>query len=218
MKKVEIIYSDDNMIFVCKPVGTVSEYTQDDTPSVPKMLSEQTKAEIYPVHRLDKNVGGVMIFAKNKRSAAYLSDLIQKGKMHKSYVATVHGEPKDKDNLKDLLYKDRKTNKTYVVKRERKGVKAAELNYNVIARTELDGQPVSVVRVDLVTGRSHQIRVQFASRGYPLVGDRRYGAKDSCKQIELWSYSIAIDSDDSRYNKTVALSPPDSTLMSDFVE
>ena len=175
---MEILFSDANLVVCIKPVGLDSEH------DMPQALKDNIGGEIYPVHRLDKNVGGVMVFARNNQTAAYLSDLITQGQMVKEYVALVHGMPPESGDWEDLLFKDSRKNKVCVVSRQRAGVKYARLEF-----VQLKG---SLVRIRLHTGRSHQIRVQFASRGFPLVGDRKYGAKDSEKAPMLFSCSITF--------------------------
>ena len=148
-----------------------------------------TGSDIFPVHRLDKGVGGVMVFVKNAKAAAELSKQVSDRTMGNTYLALLHGEiAEDEGRLEDLLFFDRGKNKSFVVKRERRGVKKALLDYECLSKAE--GR--SLVRVKLITGRTHQIRVQFSSRGYPLFGDRRYGAKDEEKNIALLSKEISF--------------------------
>ena len=149
---MEILYSDKNIAVCVKPVGLDSEK------QVPQALSEQLGGELFPIHRLDQNVGGVMVFARNKQSAASLSKAVQEGTMVKEYVAMVHGTPPECGDWEDLLWKDCKKNKVFVVKRQRGGVKKARLEF-----TRLTSGEESLVRIRLHTGRSHQIRVQFKS-------------------------------------------------------
>lgn len=178
---MKILYSDKKIAACIKPVGLDSEK------EVPAALAEALGGEFYPVHRLDKNVGGVMVFARTKDSAAALSRAIQEGKLVKEYVALVHGTPPEKGDWEDLLFKDSSKNKVFVVKKERKGVKKARLEF-----TRLTEGTESLVRIRLHTGRSHQIRVQFASRGYPLVGDHKYGARDESPAPMLFSCRITL--------------------------
>lgn len=178
---MEILYSDHDIAVCIKPVGLDSEK------DVPAALQETLGSELFPVHRLDKNVGGVMVYARTKAAAASLSKAIQDGKMVKEYMALVHGTPPQQGDWEDLLFKDSGKNKVFVVKRERKGVKKARLEF-----TRLTAGETSLVRIHLHTGRSHQIRVQFASRGFPLVGDHKYGAKDGVTAPMLYSCQLTF--------------------------
>ena len=175
---MEILYSDRDLAVCIKPVGLDSEL------EVPKALKEQLGGEVFPLHRLDKNVGGVMVYARTKAAAASLSKAIQNGEMVKEYVAMVHGTPEDSGILTDLLFKDSRKNKVFVVKKPRAGVKEAKLQYR-----HLGG---GLVHVKLFTGRSHQIRVQFASRGFPLVGDHKYGSRADATAPMLFSCRISF--------------------------
>ena len=178
---MELLYSDREIVVCVKPVGLDSEK------EVPDAIREQLGGEIFPIHRLDKNVGGCMVYARTRQAAASLSRAVQEGTMVKEYVAMVHGTPEEAGDWEDLLWKDSAKNKVFVVKRQRKGVKPARLEY----RRLTDGDP-SLVRIRLHTGRSHQIRVQFASRGYPLLGDHKYGAKDDCPAPMLFSCALTF--------------------------
>ena len=163
---MEILYSDNEIAACVKPVGLDAEH------DVPELLKGQLGGEIFPLHRLDKNVGGVMVYARTKAAAARLSREIQENRMVKEYVALVHGTPPESGDWEDLLFKDSRKNKVFVVDRQRTGVKKARLEYKRLTEGEQ-----SLVLIRLHTGRSHQIRVQFSSRGYPLVGDHKYGSK-----------------------------------------
>ncbi len=178
---MEILFSDRDIVLCVKPVGLDSEI------QVPAALKEALGGEIFPVHRLDKNVGGVMVFARTKAAAAGLSRAIQEGNLVKEYVALVHGTPPETGDWEDLLWKDSGKNKVFVVKRMRGGVKKARLEF-----TRLTAGEESLVRIRLHTGRSHQIRVQFASRGFPLVGDHKYGARDSSPAPMLFSWKLTF--------------------------
>ena len=178
---MEIVYADEQIALCVKPVGQDSEH------DVPAALIQQLGGTFFPVHRLDQNVGGLMVYARTKAAAAALSKAIQEGAMVKEYVAMVHGTPPEKGDWTDLLFKDSSKNKVFVVKKERKGVKKARLEF--VRLTEADP---SLVRIRLHTGRSHQIRVQFASRGFPLVGDRKYGGKDDSPAPMLFSCRLSF--------------------------
>ena len=178
---MELLYSDREIAVCVKPVGLDSES------EVPAALKDILGGEVFTLHRLDKNVGGVMVYARTKQAAAALSRAIQEGAMAKEYVATVHGTPPERGDWEDLLWKDSKKNKVFVVKRMRGGVKKARLEF-----TRLTEGSQSLVRIRLHTGRSHQIRVQFASRGYPLVGDHKYGSRDEAAAPLLFSCCISF--------------------------
>ena len=178
---MEILFYDHDLAVCVKPVGLDSEA------QVPAELKRALGGEIFPVHRLDKNVGGVMVYARTKQAAATLSRAVQDGAMVKEYVAMVHGLPQESGDWEDLLWKDSSKNKVYVVKRKRGGVKEARLTF----RRLTDNDP-ALVAVRLYTGRSHQIRVQFASRGFPLAGDRKYGGKDDFPSPMLYSCRLTF--------------------------
>ncbi len=178
---MEILYSDRELAVCIKPVGLDSEG------EVPAALKGALGGVFFPVHRLDKNVGGIMVYARTKAAAAALSRVIQEGAMVKEYVAMVHGTPPESGDWEDLLWKDNKKNKVYVVKRLRGGVKQARLEFR-----RLTEGTQSLVRIRLHTGRSHQIRVQFASRGFPLAGDHKYGSRDDSPTPMLFSCCITF--------------------------
>lgn len=178
---MNIIYSDKDIAAIVKPVGMDSEH------DVPQAIMAALGGECFTVHRLDKNVGGVMVYARNKQAAAALSRAIQEGTMVKEYVAMVHGAPEEEGDWEDLLFKDSSRNKVFVVSRMRAGVKKARLEYRRLTQGE-----TSLVRIRLHTGRSHQIRVQFASRKHPLVGDHKYGSKDGASAPMLFSCCITF--------------------------
>ena len=178
---MKILYSDHGIVACIKPVGLDSEA------NVPAALKEMIGGEIYPIHRLDKNVGGVMVFARTKTAAAVLSKAVQEGQVIKEYVAMVHGTPPEVGDWEDFLFKDSRKNKVFPVKKERKGVKYARLEFQRLKSGEQ-----SLVHIRLHTGRSHQIRVQFSSRGFPLVGDHKYGSRDTATAPMLYSCRITL--------------------------
>ena len=178
---MDILYSDRDLAVCIKPVGLDSEA------EVPAELKKALGGEIFPIHRLDKNVGGIMVFARTKQAAAALSKAVQEGQMVKEYVAMVHGTPPEYGDWEDFLFKDSRKNKVFAVKKERKGVKYARLEFHRLT----DGDP-SLVHIRLHTGRSHQIRVQFSSRGFPLVGDHKYGSRDERLEPMLFSCRISF--------------------------
>ena len=176
-----LLFSDRDIAVCIKPVGMDSEK------DVPTALTEQLGGSIFPIHRLDQNVGGVMVYARTKQAAAALSKAVQEGTMVKEYVAMVHGTPPEKGDWEDFLFKDSRKNKVFAVKKERKGVKYARLEFKRLTAGE-----TSLVRIRLHTGRSHQIRVQFSSRGFPLVGDHKYGSRDERTAPMLYSCKVTF--------------------------
>ena len=178
---MQLLYSDADIAVCVKPVGLDSEH------GVPEALAGVLGSELFPIHRLDLNVGGVMVYARTKKAAAQLSKAVQDGSFVKEYVALVHGAPPESGDWEDFLFKDSRKNKVFTVKRERKGVKKARLEF-----TRLTEGQTSLVRIRLHTGRSHQIRVQFSSRGFPLVGDHKYGARDDAAAPMLFSCCLTF--------------------------
>ena len=178
---IEILYQDKDLAVIVKPVGLESQA------AVPAELEKLLGGTFYPVHRLDLGAGGVMVYARTKQAAAALSKAIQEGTMVKEYVAMVHGAPQESGDWEDLLFKDSSKNKVFVVKRMRGGVKKARLEFKRLTAGE-----TSLVHIRLHTGRSHQIRVQFSSRGFPLVGDHKYGSRDEAAAPMLFSCRITF--------------------------
>ena len=184
---IEILEQTPGLVVCIKPVGVRAQGEAEA--DLPALLKRQLGCEIYPVHRLDQAVGGVMVFAKTAPAAAKLSQAMAEGTLQKEYLAVLERSPERAEGeLSDLLFHDRTKNKTYVVSRQRKGVKEAKLAYRV-----LDVQNgLCLVRIRLYTGRTHQIRVQFASRGMPLVGDGKYGSRKNAASPALWSYALTL--------------------------
>lgn len=185
-QEVTVLHAEDAFAVCVKPVGVASEGEN----GMPGLLSRQLGGDFFPVHRLDQAVGGVMLLARSAEAAARFSTLIQAGKLRKEYLAVLGGVPQEREGeLCDLLFHDRAKNKTYVVGRKRAGVKQARLGYTVLDVKENR----SLVLVRLYTGRTHQIRAQFASRGLPLVGDGKYGSRDKAGAPALWSYRLTVN-------------------------
>lgn len=184
---IEIIFEDESLIVCIKPFGLASQSDIKGSANMVSLLGELTGSPVFPVHRLDRETGGIMVFARTSASAAALGRQITENRFKKEYIALVHGRPNEEEGIfEDLLFKDSSRNKSYVVRRERKGVRRAVLEY----KTLNSRNGMTAVKVLLKTGRTHQIRVQFSFRGMPLAGDKKYGGKDDFKQLGLWSYSL----------------------------
>lgn len=205
---IQILKLERSYALCVKPVGVLSE-----EPGMPALLREQLGGEWYCVHRLDKAVGGVMVYARTRKAAAALSAAVAEREMKKEYLAVCQGAPEPPaGTMEDLLFKDSGKNKAFVVKRERKGVKPARLSYETLAA----GKDSALVHVTLDTGRFHQIRVQFASRKHPLLGDRRYGGP-TAQQLGLWSWRLTIPDPDTGKPVT-ACALPEGEPWSAFAE
>ena len=186
---IEVIFEDEDILVIKKPVGVLSEDSQKGEKGILSYLENDNRKNLHLLHRLDREVGGVMVIAKNKKSASFLSTEIANGGFKKEYLAVTDGIPEeDKAVYVDLLFKDSKKNRSYVVKRERKGVKKASLEFQTLEKT--DGK--ALVKILLHTGRTHQIRVQFSSRKTPLTGDGHYGSTDRNCKIALHSHRISF--------------------------
>ena len=190
---MKILFSDPQLAAAVKPYGALSE-SDSKKPNMPAILKEALGCEeIYPVHRLDRTTQGLIIYAKTPEAAKRLSAMAQNGEIEKIYLAVVEGLPDEESGaLTDLLYYDRQKNKSYAVKRMRKGVKEARLSYEIVGTSEYDGKKISLLRIRLQTGRTHQIRVQFASRKMPVAGDRRYGSTIALENIMLCSSQLSF--------------------------
>ena len=202
---MDILYKDNEILICVKPCGVLSTDEPGGMPELLRHALEDASATVLAVHRLDRVVGGLMVYARTQSAAAALSRQINDRSFLKEYMAVVHGEPeKDEGRMEDLLFRDSSENKTYVVKRMRKGVREAALDYRVLGKT--DG--LSLVRIRLLTGRTHQIRAQFSSRAMPLVGDRKYGAAGDSGEIALWSCHLHFAHPRTGKPMDFALDPP----------
>lgn len=185
-----ILYEDSHLLLIEKPTEVSSQDSEGDC--IPRRLQDRGYA-VKVVHRLDRPTGGVMAYARTGKASAKLSALVsQHDLFQKEYLAVVQGCPTEKAGIwTDLLYHDVRRNKSYTVNRPRKGVREAKLEYAVLETVTIDSETFSLVRVRLHTGRTHQIRVQFASRQMPLYGDTRYGGVKGV-QLGLWSQRLTF--------------------------
>ncbi len=188
---MEILYENNALLVCVKPPGAVSEQTPDHT-GFANLVEEYTGTYVGVVHRLDRGVGGVMVYAKTPAAAASLSESIRTQKFRKEYLAIVHGTPSpDAGELRDWLFHDRLQNKSFAVDRARKGAKEAVLRYKTLSVREEGAGAKTLLHISLQTGRTHQIRVQFASRRHPLLGDRKYGSPLRCP-IALYAAHLSF--------------------------
>ena len=212
---IPVLYRDDALVVCEKPVGVSSE-----SPGLPDLVREQENFAVFPAHRLDRTTGGTCVLARSPRSCAALQQLFQQDCVCKEYLAAVCGVPeKESGSFTDLLFHDPRINKTFVADRPRKGVREAFCEWSVLETAEFSGERISLVRVRLHTGRTHQIRVQFASRRMPLVGDRRYGSRIRAAAPALWAERIRFPHPfDSGRTVDVSSAPPDLFPWSCFTE
>ncbi len=185
---MELVYADEAIVVCIKPSGVVSTDEPGGVPDLVRQALGDAKASVRTVHRLDQVVSGLMVLARTEAAASELSRQIREDVFDKEYMAVVHGLPEREGTLRDLLYRDKARRMTMVAAEMAKGVQEAVLDYRVVASAEA----MSRVRIKLHTGRTHQIRVQFASRGYPLVGERKYSTLEDGCTIALWSYRLAF--------------------------
>ena len=204
---MEILYQDQDVLVCIKPARVLST---DESGGLPELVREalgQPKADIRTVHRLDRVVSGVMVLARNAKAASELSRQIREDEFEKEYLAVVHGCPENPEGtLTDLLYRDKARRMTMVAQTPAKGVQEAILDYQLLGSA--DG--MSRVRVLLRTGRTHQIRVQFSSRGMPLVGERKYAEQDDPCEIALWSHKIGFTHPATGEKMVFSKEPPES--------
>ena len=186
---MELVYVDDDILVCLKPARVLSTDEPGGVPDLCREALGNPKADVRTVHRLDRVVSGLMVLARNAPSASELSRQIRENDFAKKYLAVVHGQPEENSGtFTDLLYRDKQARMTFVTDTPAKGVQEAVLHYEVLSRAE----DLSRVHIQLVTGRTHQIRVQFSSRGMPLVGERKYAVLDDACEIALWSYRLAF--------------------------
>ena len=202
---MEIIYQDKDIIVCVKPPRVLSTDEPGGLPDLIRQELGDPNANVRTVHRLDRTVSGLMVLARRSKAASELSRQIREGEFHKEYLAVLHGTPEeDAAELQDLLLRNKQERKTYLVTESGKDVQEARLSYQVLNRA----QDMTRVRIQLHTGRTHQIRAQFSGRGLPLVGDRKYGVPDESSEIALWSYRLAFHHPYSGKPMEFILEPP----------
>ena len=197
---MKVIYEDNQIIVVEKEPNIPSQADKTGDIDLLSMVKQYVKekynkpgeAYIGLVHRLDRPVGGVMVFARTSKSASRLSEQVRNKTLKKTYIAVVDGHfSENKGTLEDYLYKDERNNISKVVNKDKKNSKLAKLDYEVIDYDEK--RDLSTVKIKLHTGRHHQIRVQFAHFGHSLYGDQKYGVRGKGKQIRLWAYELCLE-------------------------
>lgn len=202
---MKLVYLDEDIVVCVKPTRVLST---DEPGGVPDLVREalgDSEADVRTVHRLDRVVGGLMVLARNANAASELSRQIREDSFEKEYLAIIHGAPEyDIGKFWDLLFRDKARKMTFVTREEGKGVQPASLTYRVLRRKG----GLSRVRIKLETGRTHQIRVQFASRGLPLVGERKYSEMNDDCEIALWSYRLAFTHPSTGKKVEFILEPP----------
>ena len=202
---LDILYCDADIVVCVKPPRVLST---DEPGGLPELLRSQLGTEDFrTVHRLDRVVSGLMVVARNAKAASNISCQIREDAFQKEYLAVIHGEPaQESGRLEDLLLRDKARKMTLVTKEMAKGVQPAALRYRVIG----SHNGMSRVRIQLETGRTHQIRVQFASRNLPLVGERKYAVLDDPCEIALWSYRLAFTHPATGEKMEFTKQPPES--------
>ena len=200
MQNLKVIYEDNHIIVVEKKPNIPSQSDKTGDIDMLTIVKEYIKEKynkpgnVYLglVHRLDRPVGGIMIFAKTSKSASRLSNQVREKIFKKEYLAVVDGKPApEKGTLEDYLYKDERNNISKVVKKEKKNAKLAKLDYELVKHNEIKN--LSLLKINLHTGRHHQIRVQLSNFGHSIYGDQKYGKRGKGKQIALWAYKLTIE-------------------------
>lgn len=200
MENLKVIYEDNHVIVVQKEVNIPSQSDKTEDLDMLSIIKQYLKdkynkpGNVYLglVHRLDRPVGGVMVFAKTSKAASRLSEQVRNKILKKQYLAVVDGKINEKQGvLEDYLYKDERNNISKVVNKEKKNSKYASLDYEVLTYNEIKN--LSLVKINLHTGRHHQIRVQFSNFGHSIFGDQKYGTRGKGKQIALWAYKLEIE-------------------------
>ena len=196
---VEILYKSKNAVVIYKEPGVPSQSDPSGDPDAMTLTSEHLRSlgenpNLWLIHRLDRVVGGLLVFARNKKTAAILSEYVKDRLITKEYYATVDGEPSEAGTIENFLYKDARAGKSFIIDKERNGSKLARLSYVTLSTTDTEKGKKSLVYVTLDTGRFHQIRAQLSHSGHPITGDGKYGSHDNkAKKIALMASHLAID-------------------------
>lgn len=210
---MEILYQDNRILVCIKPAGILST---DESGGLPELVRQElgdAQACVRTVHRLDRVVGGIIVLARSREAARRLSRQIQQHHWHKEYLAVVHGTPNTSGTFHDWLLRSNEERKTYVTFQPKKGAQEAILDYTTIASVN----SLSLVKIQLKTGRTHQIRAQFSAHGYPLYGDKKYGApEDTDHAIALWSYATAFTHPQTEQPVRFCALPPQTIPWTDF--
>ncbi len=186
---LEIVYADDAILVCVKPPRVLSTDEPGGVPDLAREALGDKTADIRTVHRLDRVVSGLMVLGRSGEAASSLSRQIRDGTFEKEYLAVIHGVPSEQSGIyRDLLYRDKARKMTFVARDMAKGVQEAVLDYVLLGTAD----DMSRVKIRLHTGRTHQIRVQFASRSMPLLGERKYGTRNDPCELALWSYRLAF--------------------------
>lgn len=212
---MKVIYEDNQIIVVEKKPNIPSQSDKTGDIDILTMVKSYIKekynkpGEVYIglVHRLDRPVGGVMVFARTSKSASRLSEQVRNKTLKKTYIATVDGKIEQKQGiLEDYLYKDERHNMSKVVNKDKRNAKLAKLEYEVLNYDEK--RDLTIVKINLYTGRHHQIRVQFANFGHSLYGDQKYGVRGKGKQIRLWAFKLEFEHPTKKEMMTFESEPP----------
>ena len=202
---MQIEYIDESIIVCVKPAGVLSTDEPGGLPELVRKALGDENADVRTVHRLDRVVSGLVVLARSADAASELSRQIREGGFGKSYLAVVHGRARSEGSFEDLMYRDKSERKSYVTDKPAKGVQEAKLNYQCLAHK--DG--MSLVRIELITGRTHQIRCQFSHHGLPLVGDRKYSLLEDGCDIALWSAQLSFRHPRSAQPMSFVKAPPE---------
>lgn len=198
----ELLYADRRIAVAVKPQGVLST---DEPGGMPELLRDQLGTPcVRTVHRLDAATGGVMVFARSAAAASILSQQVREHRFRKTYLAVVRGDPGQAGTWRDLLGRDPMRRMTYVAREPGRDVRPAELSFETLDRQ----QGLSLVRIALATGRTHQIRVQFAGRGFPLVGDRKYGGGRDGETLALWAWRLGFTHPETERDMVFTHQPP----------